>query len=1021
MLPRFSVKRPVTITMLILIIIVLGIVSFSRLKVDLMPKIEVPVAIVQTVYPNAGPEEIENMISKPIEDVLETVENIDAISSISSENSSIAIVEFKYGTDMNQATIQMREKIDLIKGSLPEDSEEPIVLKMDLTSMPVLQIAVSGEGDLYTTQKIAEDVIQPRLERIEGTASANVDGGLEREIEIILREDAIKGYNITPSYLTQILKAENLNYPGGNVLKGGNELTVRTVGEFKSVEEIKNLSVPLPKGGTVRLRDIAEINVANKEQSSISRLNGSNVVQLSVMKQTDGNTVNVSKLVNEELDKIRKEYPQLNIVVILDQAEYINLSVENLIKSGVEGALLAVVILYVFLRSVKNTLIIAISMPISVIATFVVLYFMNITLNMLSIGGLALGMGMLVDNAIVILENIYRHRSLGKDMITAAIDGTNEVSMAVTTSTCTSIVVFLPLIFAGGLVSMMFKDFTATVIVSQIVPLLVGLTLVPMLSSRMIAVRHFGTEEEQEKNQGKIIRTYKKFLKWGLNHRFIVVASCVLLFVASIVMISNNGAELFPEMDEGVVTVNVTMPEGTDVKDVNEALDEIRELAGQVPGVEHVLTSAGSGQLLSTGSNTGTAYITLTDLDKREKSSKEIGEEIRKITGDIPGIQLTVSTSSLSMLSSDISLNIAGPDIETLRNIGNDVKGIMDGIEGTSDVEVSMKDGVDQIQIIVDRGIASQYGLTSAQIGSEVRTAVTGSDISTYKVDGDELDIVLKGDSVYKDSISHLETLPIPTSLGSTVPLSEIADIQVLKGPVSIMRENQERIVTVSANTFGRDTKSVSDEIVRKLDEYHMPEGYTYYFEGVTKQMEEAFSDLFLVMIVAIILIYMIIAAQLESYIQPLIIMFAIPLALTGSFIALYVTGIPLNIVGMIGIIVLIGIVVNNSIVLVDYTNTRRAMGEDFYTAVMKAGPIRIRPIMMTALSTVIGLIPLSLGMGEGAELTQQLGIVIIGGMMFSTVLTLVVVPVVYSLFNDLGNFLNKKFRKSTVPVSENK
>ncbi len=459
MFAKFSVKKPVTITMMILIVIVLGGVSLSKLQIDLLPQMELPYVMVQTSYSGAGPEEIENMVTKPLEQTVATVENIEGILSYSNEGSSIVLMQFAFGTDMDDVMLQLRENIDMIEGFLPEGTSSPIVAKLDPNAMPIIQMAVSSKGDIHTTQKIAEDVISPRLERIEGTASANVSGGLTQEVEIMLKEEVLKGYNLSESYITQMLQAANINLPGGTVSKGNNELTVRTVGEFKSLDEIKNLSIPLTKGGTVRLMDIADVNIVNKEQSSITKLDGKEVVQVSVMKQSDGNTVNVSKLVNKEIEKIKKEYPDINIVNVFDQAEFINFAINNLTKTALQGGLLAIIILLIFLRSFKTTLVIALSIPISIITTFVILYFADITLNMMTIGGLALGIGMLVDNSIVVLENIYRNRSLGVDRINASIDGANEVSMAVTASSLTTVAVFIPIVFTGGLAATIFKDF----------------------------------------------------------------------------------------------------------------------------------------------------------------------------------------------------------------------------------------------------------------------------------------------------------------------------------------------------------------------------------------------------------------------------------------------------------------------------------------------------------------------------------------------------------------------------------
>jgi HAE1 family hydrophobic/amphiphilic exporter-1 len=1019
MLAKFSVKKPVTIAMMILIVIVLGVVSFSKLQIDLLPQMELPYVMVQTSYQGAAPEEIENIISKPLEQTLSTVENIEAIISISNEGSSILLMQFAFNTDMDEVMLQIREKVDIIKGFLPDGASSPLTLKMDPNALPIIQLAVSSNGNLHTTQKIAEDVISPRFERIEGIASAGVSGGLEQEVEIMLKEEMIKGYNLSSSYIAQILQAENLNMPGGAVKKGNNELTVRTMGEFKSIEEIRNLTIPLTRGGTIRLKDIADVNLKDKEQSSITKLDGKEVVQISIMKQSDANTVNVANVINKEIEKVKAEYPDLKLVTVFNQADYINLAIDNLINTAAIGGILAIVILLVFLRSFKTTLVIALSIPISIITTFVILYFTDITLNMMTIGGLALGIGMLVDNSIVVLENIYRNRSLGLDAVTASIDGTTEVSMAVTASTLTTVAVFIPIVFTGGLAAIIFKDFALTIVIALISSLVVALTLVPMLSSKLITVKNLESEEAQEKKHGPLIVFYKKVLGLSLRHRFITILLSIAMFVVSVVMVISVGAEFFPATDEGMINVDVTLPAGSDTKEIDNILKEISDSIYNIPEIESVFTSAGGGGIMGLGGGSGGSInVLLNDLSERDRSAKQISDEIRAIVKDIPGAEISVSESSMVMMGMSqgaISISIKGDDLDTLKNIGDDFKKIIEKVEGTREVASSYEDGIPQVQIIADRGIASQYGLTTAQIGKAVINTLSGSNVTKYKINGDEIDIVLKGDNIYGESISYLEMLPVETPAGSKVPLSEVADIRVEKGPVSIMRENQVRVLTVSGSVVGRDIQTVSTEIQGLLKEYNMPYGYNYTFGGEIEQIQETFTDLGLVMLMAIALVYMIIAAQFESLIQPLSIMFSVPLALSGGFIALFIAGLPLNVIGIIGLIILVGVVVNNAIVLVDYINNRRKRGEDRTAAIMKAGPIRIRPIMMTALTTILGLVPMALGIGEGAELTQSMGVVVIGGLSLSTVLTLIIVPVMYTIFDDISNFFKRKKNKNEI------
>lgn len=1017
MFSRFSVKRPVTITMMILIVIVLGVVSLSKLQIDLLPQMELPYVMVQTGYQGAGPEEVENLITKPIEQTVATVENIEKVISYSNEGSSIVLMQFAFGTDMDNILLQLRESIDLIKGYLPDGTTSPIVAKLDPNSMPIIQLAVSTKGDIITTQKIAEDIIAPRLERIEGTASASVSGGLEREVEIMLKEEALTGYNLSSTYIAQMLQAANINLPGGTVKKGNNELTVRTVGEFKSIDEVRNLSIPLQRGGTVRLIDVADIQLTNKKQSTIAKLDSEEVVQVSIMKQSDGNTVNVAKAVDKEIEKIKKEYPDIKIISIFNQSDFINFVIYNATKNAAVGGLLAVVILLIFLRSFKTTLVIALSIPISIITSFVILFFAKITLNIMTIGGIALGIGMLVDNSIVVLENIYRNRSLGMDRIKASVDGANEVTMAVTASTLTTVAVFIPIVFTGGLAATIFKDFSLSIVITLFTSLIIAITLVPMLASKLVTVKNLESEIEQEKKHGLLVRFYKRILSWSLRHRFVTIALSIAMFASSIVMLVSVGAEFFPATDEGIVNISVSLPAGSQTTEVDSTLREIQDLTHEIPEVESIFTSAGSSGIMSTGgASNGSVTIILKDLKERDKSSKQVADDIRLILKDVPGAEISVAEASMLMMGMNqgaISISVKGDEIEELKAIGEDFKSIIEKVPGTREVKTSFEDGIPQVQVIADRGIASQYGLTTAQIGSAIKGTLLGTNVTKYKVDGEELDVVLKGDNTYGQSLSMLEMLPVPTPVGSSVLLSEIADIKVEEGPVSIMREDQTRVLTVSGGVIGRDVQSVSNEIKKLLTEYEMPRGYIYSFGGETQQIEETFTDLAMVMIVAIVLVYMIIAAQFESLIQPLSIMFSVPLALSGGFFGLFIVGLPLNVIGIIGLIILVGIVVNNAIVLVDYINNRRNRGEERNDAIMKAGPIRIRPIMMTALTTILGLVPMALGIGEGAELTRSMGVVVIGGLSLSTLLTLVVVPVMYTIFDDISEFFKRKFKKN--------
>ncbi len=1027
-LSKLSVNRPVTIMMLTLIVIILGGVSLSKLSIDLLPNIEVPVAVVTASYEGVGPQEIESMITKPLEEAVATVGNIDRISSISSEGNSVVIAEFNYGTDMDFATLEMREKVDLIKGFLPEEASDPMVMRIDPNMMPIVQIAIYNSGDLAHVQSFAEDVLKPRLERIDGVASVDISGGYKNRVEIKIDQQKLDGYGITASYIAQIIGAENLNLPGGQVKKGIQELNIRTLGEFESIDDIKMLPITLPNGGVVYLGDIAEVQLVKEDLKTISRVNGNNSINISIQKQSGKNTVKVANAVRDEIDKIKEEYPTVHIDIVLDQSDFIELSIQNVIDSAILGAILAILILFIFLRNIRTTLVIGVSIPISIIATFILLYFNDITLNLMTLGGLALGVGMLVDNSIVVLENIYRFREQGFNRIEAAIKGASEVSMAVMASTLTTIAVFFPIVFVEGITSTIFKELAITVTLSLVASLVVALTLVPMLSSKLLVV-----DEGKKKlrlfrfiNSGfdrifnSIDLRYRKILNWALDHRKSTVIIAFVVFVVSMASIFSLGAEFLPAMDQGQFMVNVSLPVGSELDSTNEILTEIEEKLKEIDEIQSVFTTVGSGGMMGGSSSSGSITGILKPLDQRTVSTDHVVKQVRELVKDIPGAEINVEALSNSMMGfggSPITVEIKGDDLKTLEEISEDFKKIIGEVEGATEVKTSLSEGIPEVQIRINREKASQYGITSAQIASAVRGLVSGTVATRYKYNGDEIDVVIKGDDILRESISNLETVPVDTPYGVSVPLSQVAEITVEKGPITINREGQSRVVSVTGQIVDRDLASITRDIEAKLSKYNMPQGYSYEFGGQNELLNEAFTDLVLALILAVILVYMVMASQFESLLHPFIIMFSVPLAFSGGALALFLAGIPLSVPAIIGFIILAGIVVNNAIVLVDYINTRRSEGEERREAVINAGPIRLRPILMTTLTTVLGLVPLALGLGEGAEMEQPLAIAVIGGLSLSTVLTLVLIPVLYTIFDDIAGFFRRKIFKKAEEI----
>ncbi len=1027
---ELSVRRPVTILMMVLIILTLGVVAYSKLQVDLYPEIEVPVAIVSTGYDGVGPQEIETLISKPLEQSLSTVSNIKAISSVSMEGSSIVIVEFDFGVDMDFASLEIREKVDQVKRFLPEDAETPLVIRIDPNAFPIMLLSFTNGEDLTELQTLIEDKIQNRIERIEGVASVNISGGYEDEIKIKVSQNKLSGYGLTLDTIGSTIRSENLNLPGGEVYKGDREVLVRTTGEFESLDEIKDLPIVLPSGGVIYLGDIANVSMDKKDITSINRMNGKASITMSILKESNANTVLVAEKVKDELEKIEKDFPEITIKSILDQSKFINGSISNTTRSAVFGGILAIVILYLFLRNIRSTFIIATAIPVSIIATFSILFFAGITINLMTLGGLALGVGMLVDNAIVVLENIYRFREEGYSRIESAKLGAQEVGMAVLASTLTTIAVFLPIVFTEGLASTLFKELALTVTFSLVASLLMSLTLVPMLASKILKVekkhkkRRFGLFTKIfdifEYFFERIERIYKKLLKGAIVRRKTTIIIAFLIFVVSIASIPFVGTEFFPAMDEGTVSISIELPTGSSLDDTNEIATKIEKLIMDIPEIDMINVAVGGeggfSLVNSSSANEASINVVLVDLDERERSSNEVGEEIRKLIADISGAKIEVSATSGGMGGpgggSPISIEIKGDDLEVLKQISEDFVNIVSSVEGTREVKSSYEEGKPEVRIVLDRKIASRFGLTAGQVANSVRTAISGSIVTQYKYQGTEIDVKIMGDDKIKENLYNLENLMIPTPFGNNVPLSQIADLKMTKGPVTIDRNDQVRTVTITSAIAGRDLGSISREINEKINGYEMPNGYDYDFGGEREDMINSFRDLALALVLAILLVYMILASQFESLLHPFLIMFTVPLAIAGGSLGLFITGRTLSVPSIIGSIMLAGIVVNNAIVLVDYINILRGKGMDRDEAILKAGPTRLRPILMTTLTTVLGLLPLSLGIGEGAEAQAPMATVVIFGLILSTLLTLVFIPVMYIVFDNIVNKLRKIFKR---------
>lgn len=1012
-LSDFSIKRSVTTAMIILVVLLIGSVALSRLSLDLYPDITFPGAAIITNYEGVGSEEIENLISKPIESSVATVEGVKSINSTSSMGSSTVVVEFSWDRNMDFAVQDLREQVDLISNAvLPQNAENPIIFKFDPSMLPIMNYGVSAEGlEIDQLKKEVEDEIVPRLERISGVAQVNMQGGLEREIIIALKRDKINYYNLDFDTITNIVRAENVNVSAGDVLQGDKEFLVRTVGKFSNLDEIRNINIPVGNG-QIKLSDVAEVRDGFADLSTLSRTNGERSLSLSIQKQTDSNTVEVASSVREEIEKIKNEYSNYSFSLAMDQSDFIEDSISSVSQNAILGGLLAVIILFLFLRNIRSTIIIATAMPISIIGTFILMYFADVNLNVISLGGLALGVGMLVDNAVVVLENIYRYRSMGEGKIEAAREGASEVGMAIAASTITTVVVFLPIVFVEGMAGQLFTDLALTVAFSLIASLMVALTLIPMLASKILKIKP--KELERNKKDGRIKRIYRGALTKALKHRWIFVVLLIVLLAGSFALVPQLGFEFMPNTDQGAFSVSYELPVGTALSRSNEVSTEIESSLMKIEEVETVIATVGSGGRMSssTSSHIGNINVQLVDLAERDRSTSEIMEEIRQKI-NIPDLDISVEEQQggAGGGGAPVNVKLLGDDLNILeRETANAVAAIED-VEGLREIEDSFSEGQPEYQINVNRSIASRFGLNVSQIANTVRTAISGSTVTRYEVAGDEYNIRVRLEENQIEQISQVPDLNIQTPSGQMIPLSRVADLEITEGPVEILRKDQERYSEITADIHGVDLGTVMTQIQERLAEVELPDGYRFSYEGEFADVQESFSSLAMAFGLAVLLIYMVMASQFESLVHPFTIMFTIPLAVIGVIFGMYITNSIVSVASILGLITLAGIVVNNAIVMVDYINQLRRRGSEKIEAIITAGTVRLRPIMMTALTTILGLLPIALGIGEGSESTQPMGIVIVSGLTFATFLTLFVIPIFYSLVTDLRTIVVSKVK----------
>jgi len=999
-------------------VLLLGTISLLRLPIDLMPDISYPTLSISCSYENAGPEEIEELITRPIEQAVSAVPGVEELTSVSVEGQGTVRVTFAWGTDLDAAANDIRDRLDRIIDHLPEDSERPTLRKFDLASFPILILGASSNLDPVKTRRIIEDQVQYRLERVPGVAAVNVRGGLEREIHVALDPAKINALAIPLESIIARIREGNVNIPAGTIEKGNFEITIRTPGEYTNLKQLQDTVIAVRQGAPIQLREIALVEDSWTKITRIVRVDGVPGMWMSINKQSGKNTVEVARGALAELERINRDIPQIKIIPIIDTSDYIQRSITNVGTSAIYGGMLAIVVLLLFLRNFRSTIVIATAIPVSIIATFALLYFGNFTLNIMTLGGLALGIGMLVDNAIVVLENIFRMRESGDPLEKAAVNGVEEVTAAVIASTLTTMVVFLPLIFVRGMSGVMFKQLSIVVSFALLCSLAVALTLVPMLSARILPAaatddkfRHTFRGRVFEMS-GRFFKTmengYKKFLHFALANRPFVVVIAVLMLTASLMLTPYIGVELMPSTDEGEVRVETEMQVGTRLNLLDEKMKVIEKIVYEsVPEISNTVTTVGGSRWRGQGGHTGQVRISLKPQSQRIRSSEQISDDLRRKLSAIPGIIVrTRAGQGLFLLrmgtsgADRVQVEVRGHDLEMADKLAEQVKEIVESVEGITDARISRESGSPEELILIDRQKAADMHLTVSKIANALQTIISGTRAGYYREAGDEFTILVKLRDAEQMDLRDILDLTITNSDGEPVVLRNVVNVGPRQGPVIIERKDQERLVNVTADISGRDMGSVLAELSDLLRNVPVPPEFSITFGGDYEEQQKSFHELLLSCILAIILVYMVMACQYESLRDPFVVMFSVPLAGIGVIVMLFLTKTTFNVQSFIGCIMLEGIVVNNAILLVDHTNMlRRKAGMALREAIEEAGRRRLRPILMTATTTIIGLIPLALGLGEGGEAQAPMARAVIGGLLSSTLITLVFVPVVYSIF----------------------
>ncbi len=1005
-LPEIAIRRPVTTFMMMAALLVFGLIGYTRLGVDQYPKVDFPVVTVTTVLEGASPEVIEENITDVIEEEVATIEGVRRLTSISSHGASVVTVEFNMDRDIDLAAQDVRDRVNRILRELPDDAEVPVVDKLDIQSQPIMWIAVSGRRPIQDVTGYADDVLKPRLETVKGVGSIILGGKRERAIRVWLDRDRLEAYGLTSGDVVAALRRENVEIPGGFIESRNVEFSVKTEGKFREVRSFEDLIVAYDKGSPVRIRDIGRVEDGLEDRRSLARYNGEPAVGLGVIKKSGANTVELARLIKEELARVQKDLPAgIKTEVAFDASVFIEDSIEEMEFALAFGGLLAAVVVFFFLRNPTATIITGTTIPLAIIGSFVFIYFMGFTMNTMTMLALTLAIGVVIDDAIVIVDNIHRHREKARDSIEAARNGTNEIAFAAVATTFALAAVFIPVAFMKGIVGRFFFEFGITVAVAVFLSTFIALTFTPMLSSRFLRPtrrdsRFFTT---MESFYSRVEATYRRLLAWALTHRALVVTSAVVIFLGSLAIWVFIGKEFIPPEDQSRFIVRFETPIGSTMDYTDEKLRFNEAVLKDLPEIKSFFAAVGLGD--ASNVNKGLMFVRMVPKEERERSQSEVVAFLRRKLNSEPGLKVYVMPLGFGFgarRGTPLEFIVMGPSVEELDRLTTEITERFKRVPGIVGVHTDFDAGLPEIRVYIDRDRAADQGVDTTTLASTINTLIGGRDVTKYKEGGKRYDVRVKLVPSQRMTPQDIDKLHVRNRDGRLVRLSGMIRIEEGTAPSVINRYNRQRSVTIFANMEETKTLGSAIDDISRIAEDVLPEGYTTELGGRAEQFRESLEGMLLAFFLAVLITYMVLGSLFESFLHPFTVMLALPLSTVGALGGLWLTGNTINIYSLIGLTLLVGLVTKNSILLVDYTNTLRHRGLGMREAVLEAGPVRLRPILMTALSTIFGVLPTALGVGPGSESRAPMAIAIVGGLFSSTVLTLVVIPVVYTLFDDL-------------------